>query len=89
MRTEPDQSAVAPPPTEISAAQALAMLRGAYPVFAPGEVWLVGAGPGDPGLLTLDTLAGLVQADVVVHDALVDARVLALAREGARLHFAG
>jgi uroporphyrin-III C-methyltransferase len=89
MRTELDQSAIAPPPTEISAAQALATLRGAYPVFAPGEVWLVGAGPGDPGLLTLDALAGLVQADVVVHDALVDARVLALAREGARLHFAG
>jgi uroporphyrin-III C-methyltransferase len=89
MRTEPDPSVNSPPPTEISAAQALAVLRGAYPVFAPGEVWLVGAGPGDPGLLTLDALAGLVQADVIVHDALVDARVLALAREGARLHFAG
>ena len=36
-------------------------------------------GPGDPGLLTLDALAGLAQADVIVHDALVDKRVLALA----------
>jgi uroporphyrin-III C-methyltransferase len=72
-----------------SRAQALGELRGRYPEFAPGEVWLVGAGPGDPGLLTLDALAGLLQADVIIHDALVDARVLALARSGARTHFAG
>jgi uroporphyrin-III C-methyltransferase len=74
---------------EMSQAHALAALRGDYPVFAPGEVWLVGAGPGDPGLLTLDALAALLQADVVVHDALVDARVLGLARTGAQLQFAG
>ncbi len=61
----------------------------AAPVLAPGHVWLVGAGPGDPGLLTLDALAGLSQADVIVHDALVDARVLALAGPAARLEFAG
>jgi uroporphyrin-III C-methyltransferase len=52
-------------------------------------VWLAGAGPGDPGLLTLDALAGLGQAEVIVHDALVDARVLALAGAQARLEFAG
>jgi uroporphyrin-III C-methyltransferase len=69
--------------------ETLAALRGPYPEFVPGEVWLVGAGPGDPGLLTLDALAGLLQADVVVHDALVDARVLALARSGAQMQFAG
>jgi uroporphyrin-III C-methyltransferase len=74
---------------DLPAVEALAALHGAYPVFAAGEVWLVGAGPGDPGLLTLDALAGLLQADVVVHDALVDARVLALARSGAQMHFAG
>src|ERR1700742_1998366 len=56
---------------------ALAELRGAFPVLQPGHVWLAGAGPGDPGLLTLDALAGLTQADVIVHDALVGERVLA------------
>ena len=58
-------------------------------MFAPGHVWLAGAGPGDPGLLTLDALAGLSQADVIVHDALVDARILALAGANARREFAG
>jgi uroporphyrin-III C-methyltransferase len=69
--------------------QALAALRGEYPAFTAGEVWLVGAGPGGPGLLTLDALAGLIQADVLVHDALVDPRVLALARSDAEVRFAG
>ncbi|MGA8294755.1 MAG: SAM-dependent methyltransferase, partial [Rhodoplanes sp.] len=68
---------------------AIAARRTGVPVLAPGHVWLAGAGPGDPGLLTLDALAGLAQADVVVHDALVDRRVLALAGEQARLEFAG
>lgn len=92
----PDRPEPAASPTaemsaaEMPAVQMLAALcGGGHPVFAPGEVWLVGAGPGDPGLLTLDALAGLLQADVVVHDALVDARVLAMARKGADLQFAG
>src|SRR5262249_30849932 len=69
--------------------RAAAAMRADVPVLAPGHVWLAGAGPGDPGLLTLDALAGLSQADVVVHDALVDRRVLALAGPQARLEFAG
>ncbi len=73
----------------MTAWDALAARRSGVPVFAPGHVWLAGAGPGDPGLLTLDALAGLTQADVIVHDALVDPRVLVLAGEKARLEFAG
>ena len=60
-----------------------------FPLFEPGHVWLAGSGPGDPGMLTLHALAGLAEADVVVHDALVDPRVLALAHPGAILEFAG
>ncbi|KKB10175.1 uroporphyrin-III methyltransferase [Devosia chinhatensis] len=50
-----------------------------FPVFAPGSVWLVGAGPGGPGLLTLLAFHALGQADVIVHDALVSPEILALA----------
>ena len=57
--------------------------------FQPGSVWLAGAGPGDPGLLTLLALQGLRQADVIVHDALVGERIMALASPSARLEFAG
>ncbi|MFA7604420.1 MAG: SAM-dependent methyltransferase, partial [Novosphingobium sp.] len=53
--------------------------------IAPGEVWLVGAGPGDPELLTRKAERLLREASVVFHDALVGAGVLALAAPGARL----
>lgn len=56
--------------------------------FEPGEVWLAGAGPGDPGCLTLDVLSALSQADAVVYDALVDPSLLEVA-EGAERHFVG
>jgi uroporphyrin-III C-methyltransferase/precorrin-2 dehydrogenase/sirohydrochlorin ferrochelatase len=50
-----------------------------------GFVSLVGAGPGDPGLLTLRGLRALQDADVVLHDRLVSAGVLALARRDAQI----
>src|SRR5208282_737617 len=61
----------------------------ALPDFAPGWVWLTGAGPGDPGLLTLLAHHGLGQADVVVYDALVSEAILALARAEAQRVYAG
>ena len=59
------------------------------PVFEAGHVWLCGAGPGDPGLLTLHALHALQNADAVVYDALVSDGVLGLARADATLEFAG
>jgi uroporphyrin-III C-methyltransferase len=49
----------------------------ALPEFEPGWVWLAGAGPGDPGLLTLLAWHGLTHADIVVYDALVSQEILA------------
>ena len=59
------------------------------PPFEPGSVWLVGAGPGDPGLLSLLAFHALGAADDIVYDALVGEDILALAGAGAQLHYAG
>ena len=58
------------------------------PAFDAGSVWLVGAGPGDPGLLTLHALHALQQADIILHDALVPEEILSLAPQ-ARLEAVG
>ena len=50
-----------------------------------GEAWLVGAGPGDPGLLTVRALQIMQTADVILHDRLVSSEVLAMARRDADL----
>ncbi|MCO6419410.1 uroporphyrinogen-III C-methyltransferase [Siccirubricoccus sp. KC 17139] len=52
---------------------------------APGEVWLVGAGPGDPGLLTRRAASAIGRADLLLHDALPGRAVLRLARHDATL----
>ncbi|HJP23220.1 MAG: uroporphyrinogen-III C-methyltransferase [Alphaproteobacteria bacterium] len=61
----------------------------ALPDFEPGWVWLVGAGPGEPGLCTLLGYHALRTADVVIYDALVGKEILELARDGAELEFSG
>jgi len=54
-------------------------------VVRPGKVWLVGAGPGDPGLMTLKGKAALQNADVVFLDRLVNPAILVWAKAGAEV----
>ena len=63
----------------------LVALDGATTAATPGKVWLVGAGPGDPELLTLKAARLIAAAGVIVHDGLVSADILAMAAPDARL----
>jgi uroporphyrinogen III methyltransferase / synthase len=58
-------------------------------MIEPGRVYLVGAGPGDPGLMTVRGLEALRRARVVVHDRLVNPMLLDEAPRGALRIFAG
>lgn len=66
-----------------------ALDRADFPTLEPGTVWLVGAGPGGPGLVSLLAYHALGQADVVVHDALVSPDLLAMAPKRTEMVFAG
>jgi uroporphyrin-III C-methyltransferase len=60
-----------------------------FPPFEPGTVWLVGAGPGAPGLISLIAYHAMQSCDVVVYDALVNADILRWVKPGAELEYAG
>lgn len=60
-----------------------------FPSFEPGHVWLVGAGPGAPGLLSLLGYYALQKAEVVIYDALVNKELLNWANPQASVIFAG
>lgn len=77
------------PPLETRHAALTLTGRLSLPDFEPGWVWLVGAGPGDPGLLSLHALNALEQADAIVYDALVSEDILQLARADATFIYAG
>ncbi|MDB5562622.1 MAG: uroporphyrinogen-III methyltransferase [Hyphomicrobiales bacterium] len=61
----------------------------AFPAFEPGTVWLVGAGPGAPGLISLLGYYALGEADLVVYDALVSENLLSFASKDAEKIHAG
>jgi uroporphyrin-III C-methyltransferase len=56
------------------------------PQLQAGHVWLAGAGPGDPGLLTLEVLTAMTQADALVHDALVSPEIVAIAEQAEKFY---
>jgi len=61
----------------------------AFPVFHAGWVWLVGAGPGAPGLMSLLCYHAMQNCDVVVYDALVNPDILRWVKPGVVLEYAG
>ncbi len=69
--------------------RALDRLREKRPAFEPGHVWLAGAGPGSMEMLTVGVLAAVMEADVIVYDALIDPDLLDYARPDAERVYMG
>ena len=74
---------------EPGTANAGAPAREDQPAASPGKVYLVGAGPGDPGLLTVKAARLLENADLVCHDRLVSEQVLGLIPQSAEKIYVG
>ena len=74
---------------ELSGVRSLDREKPKQDKFQPGSVWLVGAGPGDPGLLTLLAAKALGEADVIVYDRLATPALLRVARPEAETIFVG
>lgn len=89
MRHEPTKTAFEGA-GENEAASGFARLdREPFPAFQPGTVWLVGAGPGAPGLMSLLCYHAMQTCDVVVYDALVNPDILRWVKPGIVLEYAG
>ena len=89
MSREPTKSALEMPAVNSAAAGFARLDDEAFPIFAAGWVWLVGAGPGAPGLMSLLCYHAMQNCDVVVYDALVNPDILRWVKPGVVLEYAG
>jgi uroporphyrin-III C-methyltransferase len=89
MSREPTKSALKMPAVNSAAAGFARLDAEAFPIFEAGWVWLVGAGPGAPGLMSLLCYHAMQNCDLVVYDALVIPDILRWVKSGVVLEYAG